>query len=184
MIPIRLRDIHRFDPIGLFELSTDPHYIEIYGIDEQRKPMPLFDDYIGSNNGHNDRSIHRQPIDDVSDDLEDEFLASYLEGLLKMPCLYERILQPDPSHMVRFASAIQLFNCGLSVDDVADIFSRLGWVDYDAEVTRKQIEQIYQKRYSAVSCETLRSHELCCFPVDDAESECPTFGWEGGLRNY
>jgi hypothetical protein len=184
-VPVRLSDIDLFDARSLFDLSTDRHRIDTDDIDGRREPMPLFEEYTSTKrNEHESESIHRQPIDSSPSEFDDGFLAGYLEDLLNMPCLWKRLLQPDPSHMVRFGATIGLLNCGLSSGEIVDLFGRLNWVDYDRNLTKQQVEHIYQKGYSAVSCETMMSRELCCYPVDDASDECPSHGQRGGLRNY
>jgi hypothetical protein len=185
-IPIRARALPGYDLQDFFALSLSRHSIETGDIDAARSPMPLFEKYTSPSKREEDSdgSIRRQPIESSPQSFEDGFLADYLKDLLKMPCLWQRLLQPDPCQMIRFAATVQLFNCGLSPEEVRDIYGRLGWIDYDAELTKQQVEQIYRTGYSSMSCESMMEHGLCCYPVDEAEGECPTHGWQGGLRNY
>jgi len=82
------------------------------------------------------------------------------------PCLWNRILEPNPSHTVRVATTIDLLNSGVSPDQILHFYSTLGWRDFDAEETKYQIEQIVEKEYRSFSCKRLRELKIptrgCC----------------------
>lgn len=61
----------------------------------------------------------------------------YLRRVIR-PSLYKHILQSEPHHSVRVAVTVDLLEF-LSPDEVFDIFSKLGWVDFDPEITKYQI---------------------------------------------
>ena len=67
-------------------------------------------------------------------------------------------------HHARFALAAFLLNIGWSVDEVVDVFRTVP--DFNEKVTRYQVEHIAglrggKTRYSAPSCDWMRSHGLC-----------------------
>jgi DNA primase large subunit len=95
-----------------------------------------------------------------------------------MPCMVQRILQPNPEHEVRLNVAVMLFNVGMTPEDVTNIYGQLGWVDFDRNVTKNYLKDIYRSGYSDMSCRTLREEKLLC--VQDDPSDCSCYGWSGG----
>lgn len=114
--------------------------------------------------------------------LTEDGLEWLLSELLQLPCMYERLLQPNPAHEVRRNSAVVLFNAGLTPREVEDLYARLGWADWNREVTRKHLEQLYESGYSDMTCRSIRSLGLCT--RDDDPSDCRTYGWAGGRPEW
>ena len=107
-------------------------------------------------------------------------LDAWLEDVVQMPCVYERLMSRNPAHYVRMQGAILLFNAGLSVEDVTMVYSQLNWADFDRKVTKKQLKHIYRKGYSSFSCGTMQEKGLCVYEQGTRESNCDVFGYSGG----
>lgn len=89
-----------------------------------------------------------------------EFLANILR-----PCLYNRIITEHPSHAVRVATTVDLLKvANLTVDQIVEIYSKLGWEDWDERITRQQIESC--KKLKPYGCKKLRQLGIptkgCC----------------------
>jgi len=112
----------------------------------------------------------------------DDFLAFTLKEHLKLPCMYERIQQPEPDHRIRLNCEVLLLNNGYTANEVVDLFSRLNWSDWDRGITREQVESIYRSGYSDMSCRTLRAEGFCTRA--DNPTDCPTYEWSGGRAEW
>ena len=179
-IPILPHEFEGLTPSHLLETSRSPRRIEAPEIGE-RPEMQVHDHYIQTFDGEDEGSPRRDR--DLSDpiiegDESKEFLKFILKKYLKMPCMWERIMQPEPHHKVRQNCTVLLLNVGLSKDEVYDLYSRIGWVDWKPEITRKQINQIYRNGYSDRSCASLRKNGFCT--RTEKPEDCPTYKWSGG----
>jgi len=88
-----------------------------------------------------------------------------LDAFLKLtlrPCLYKRIKQPEPPHVVRVAATLDYLNAGLNPEEIQSIYERIGWVDYDPEITDYQIRSLIGLK--PYSCRKLRGllNPKCC----------------------
>jgi len=90
----------------------------------------------------------------------------FLEGVLR-PCLYRGIMQPNPIHDVRVAATIDLL-ISCSPHEILQIYSDLGWVDFDSDETRKQIQTCM--KYERYECPTLKRKGIC---LVDVLEDCP-----------
>lgn len=161
-----------YNPAAFPELEVHDHYVQsVDAVDEEL----------------DDKDVQQSAL---SDDAGQEFLEYYLKEVLKMPCMYERIMQPEPHHKVRMNCAVLLFNVGLKPNEVQEVFSKIGWVDYDPQVSQQQLRQIYRHGYADMSCAAIQKEGLCTVKadrkdpqVDDAE-ECPCHGWSGGKAEW
>lgn len=178
-VPLTGREMRQITPEDLLGLSTSARP-DALSEPSERPEMPLYDDYAVAD----DETFTAPPREVTVDytEVSDEFLAWHLEGALRMPCMVQRALQTggSPAHKVRLNTAVLLFNLGRTPTEVADIFERIGWQNFDRQTTEKQLDQIYSHGYSSMSCSTLRRIGLCVH-ADDPES-CPTFGWRGGEK--
>jgi hypothetical protein len=172
-IPLSATELENVTPEWLIDNSYEQRVIEPQF--PYRPPLEVHEDYVDARNASTgDPLLQRE----VGDSVElDGVLEYILTQYLKMPCMYERIQQQNPDHKVRMNSAVLMFNAGLSVDEVHDLFARIGWFDYNPKVTRPQLEQIYRERYTEMSCATLRQKGFCT-RMDDPES-CEAYGWKG-----
>lgn len=174
-VPLTGDELAAVTPRELLELSKEPRPAVIVEADS-RPDMPLYEAYTESSETYATARPDRPTVEGEIDDEGVEFL---MKELLQMPCMYENIiLDPEPPHEVRLNSAVLLFNLGYGPSEVCQLFSRLGWSDWDREVTRKQLNHIYKKGYSDMSCETIQNMGYCT-RQDDPES-CKTHGWSGG----
>jgi len=138
-----------------------PHTYD-YGIDPRKLPTLDFFDvdvekyaYNANANANNDNLKLTTNIKNIKD------IKAYLKTVLR-PCLYNRIIQPDPEHLVRVATTIDLLQF-LSEKQVFEIYARLKWRDWNPEITAKQIK--YATKYLPYSCRRLRQlgiPKACC----------------------
>ena len=105
-----------------------------------------------------------------------------LDDIIVLPCLAQSALgEGNPVHKARFhlvsylAARFRWFFHPDAVSDedkaehserICDIISRQGWVDYNPNITRKQVESIVfgsggNRGYAAASCSTIINDGLC-----------------------
>lgn len=144
--------------------------------DGERRELKVHDDYLK----RADSEAIQLPLGEV--EVNSDYAIDVLEEFIPLPCIRKRLMTREPGQAVRFQGAVMLFNQGFTPDDVHDIFARLNWADYDPEITQNQLEHIWNKGYSEMSCSTLDKDKGLC--VMDDRHECPTYGWKGGDLNY
>ena len=86
----------------------------------------------------------------------------FLKELLR-PCLYRHITNIHPSHEVRVAATVDLYEAGYDSSQILSIYETLGWEDFDARESLKQIKSC--KKYKSYSCSKLRTlgvPRICC----------------------
>lgn len=177
-VPLTPGEMEDITPSRLLELSQEPRY----GVEPnagERPEMQVYNDYLFSRDSVPDE-IRDMPVN--FSDLGDEGLAFVLKDNLKMPCMYERIIQPDPDHEVRRNAAVILFNNGWSVEQVFNLYKRFDWVDWDPGKTEYQLKQIRERGYSDMNCQTIMRRGLCVRM--DNPHDCPTYGWSGGQAEW
>lgn len=173
-VPLTGDELRSVDPQTLLALSTEPRVPdELYT--RERPQMPVWEEY---KDGVEKADLPAQPLDQRTADLDEDWVEDLLWDLVQMPCVVERLLQPNPEHIIRFQGAVLLFSVGLEPNDVLGIFGSLGWVDYDPTVTGKHLNHIYENRYSDMSCRSLREERLCT--RQEEPSSCSCHGWSGG----
>ncbi len=92
--------------------------------------------------------------------------SGFLKGLLR-PCLYRGIMEPHPRHPVRVATTVDLLQFW-SQQEVLEIYSSLGWTDWDTEETRKQIASC--RNLHPYYCPRLKQLGVC---LVDVFEDCP-----------
>ena len=105
-----------------------------------------------------DRTYNTKEFDKVGFDRINFFPKSgdvkrYLKPLLP-PCLFNEIIKPEPSHAIRVATTAFLLMF-LEPKQIENIFSRLGWVDYNQRMTHYQVQNISQRAIRPFSCKKL-----------------------------
>lgn len=179
-IPLLPQEVLDASTSELLEMATEPRSFSddelAYLHPKYRPEMKTHDDYLDSGNMDDVTQKEMRKMEEPVD--TDKFLSWFLKEHLRLPCMYERIQQPEPDHAVRRNCAVLLFNLGMKPGEVVDIFSRIGWIDWNREITKEQLSQIYRKGYSDMSCRTLRKEGFCTRA--DNPRDCPTFGWSGG----
>ena len=176
-IPLTADELEDCTPQELLDLSQSTRLIDLDYLPE-RSPMRVFDDYLNE---------HVQVREDTSleigvDDFDDKEIVELAKDLLKMPCMYERIIQPNPGHEVRRNLAVMLFNIGFNPDTAEKFIRRLNWRDFNPSVTKKQLQHIWDNGYADMSCRTMQKKGLCT-RQDDPKS-CSTYGWSGGAAEW
>jgi len=83
--------------------------------------------------------------------------TSHLELALR-PCLFKHMLSPEPRHDVRVASTADLLGSGFSENEIFTMYSKLKWVDFDAETTTYQIQHCKPIHYGK---KTLQEKGVC-----------------------
>lgn len=173
-------------PSKALDMARTPRNVDLDIDDSNRPEMQVHDHYVDdfTEEEQEDRKEVQESV--LSDDDSDGLLAFWLQEWLKMPCMYERVQQPEPDHRIRQNFAVMMFNIGFSRDEVHNIIQRIGWVDYDYQTTKKQLNQIWQRGYSDMTCASLRKKGLCTVheegkdPDVEEHKQCPTYGWSGG----
>lgn len=179
-VPLSGRELCSVTPEWLMEVSHSPR-VPSPLTDNTRPQMPVWEDYRESTKSEAADQPQR-PVDSRTAPLSDDGLEALLEDLLRMPCMVDRITQPNPEHEVRLNCAVLLFNTGLNPQQVANIYERLGWVDFDRGVTETHLKHIYKNGYADMNCKTIRREGLCTRAEEPGG--CPTFGWSGGEAEW
>ena len=77
------------------------------------------------------------------------------------PCLVKLITLPNAPHTARLAVTIDLINAGFSDYQMLNLYRRLGWNDFDPEITLSYIKAIRKRNYHPYSCKKLRLLGIC-----------------------
>lgn len=184
-IPLLPEEVLDSTASELLEMATEPRPMTEtdlrYLHRDNRPEMQTHEDYLDNVSVEDTSQEDMRKLESPTND-DDDFLSYLLRDWLRMPCMYQRIQQPEPDHSVRRNCAVILFNIGLKPGEVLDLFSRIGWTDWNRQITRKQLKQIYNHGYSDMSCQTIRADGFCT-RADDPHS-CPTFGWSHGRAEW
>lgn len=175
-VPLSGRELVEITPEQLMDVSTSPRR-DVYEEPGERPEMPLYEKHLKS------RSMGQNRMRGTAVNFEsamDEDMRQLLKDLFQMPCVYERAVQPNPAHPVRYQIATMLFNLGYSVEDALDFIRQLGWIDFDEEVTRYMLESIRDGNSAEKGCKRMMFEGLC--QRADEPQKCPAYGWRGGER--
>ena len=127
----------------------------------------IYDYVLGYQQNYSKAYVIKQTLRDKSlEDRDRENLIKYLSYLIR-PCILEQLISDDPSHDIRTAATIDLMNLEFSIVDVVEIYKKLGWVDFDENYTRKQVEEIYKNGLLPYSCKKLKLLGYCDLPLDE-----------------
>jgi len=78
------------------------------------------------------------------------------------PCIESIVrLDSEPRHLIRFTYVILKLDEGFSTEEILDEIGSFGWLDYNEDYTRKQIEHIESRGYVPPSCDTIREMGFC-----------------------
>lgn len=180
-VPLTQEELLDVDPQMLIELSSSPRHPFDSGWTPRRPQMPIWEEYRDSATGSG--NVLQRPVDERTVQLDDG-VDEILEKLLQMPCMVQRIQQPNPEHRVRLNCAVLLFNVGLNPQQVTDLFGSLGWVDFDRQKTQSYLEGIWTNKYSDMSCQTIRDEGMCHSDIADNPEQCHCYGWSGGQPEW
>ena len=187
-IPMTEREILNNNVFDVLERTRSPKEIE-YHNRYRPENRPVMQVHEGYENISQD-TVGTVPIQDGSMDINFTPLEEELvKECIPMPCVRERFFSPNPQHEIRLTGAVLLFQSGFLPKEVQDIIERIGWVDYDPDKTQSFLNQIYKKRYSEFSCQTLQSRGLCVQSPEfddygDEPKDCETYKWTSGEATY
>jgi hypothetical protein len=178
-VPLDVNELSNLTIDKLLEWSRNPRQIDVPG--ESRPPFIEAAGYTNSRS-YNINKVEQREVGQMADTTDK--LEKWLQDVLQLPCMYNRIMTRNPAHYVRLNSAVMMFNAGLSVDEVLSVFTQLNWRDSDVETTRRHLTQIYMKGYSSMSCSTIQMKGLCVFDSGERKDRCDHYGYEGGQLFY
>lgn len=177
-VPLRRDEMREITPSELMELSQAPRR-DFHLRERERPQMEFYEGHYGTKYTESVEPVYdgeSRPIE--TNEMETEEVERVLKELVPMPCMYERIIGRSPAHHVRLNTAVLLFNIGFSPVEVADLYQKLRWEDYDRSVTLYHLKHIYRKGYSDMNCESIQRLKLCT--RTEEPMKCETYGWCGG----
>lgn len=170
-VPLRSDEMASLTSSSLIRMSSRPRQLNVSEPDS-RPSLTVYEEYVGQGRTPVPHRPTRGADQDRAEDAE--FI---IEEMIPMPCIEERALSKSPRHKVRFNVAVMLFNLGYEPQEVYEVIRGLNWTDFEPEMTKKQLKQIWQTGYSESSCETLRVEGLCV--REDNPESCPAYGRRG-----
>lgn len=179
-IPLTMDELADITPEELLKWSKEPRQVQVPK--GHRPDMHVVEEYETATEG-GVADVDVEEVGDVPEGAYEEQFEKFLRDALKMPCMAERVMSRNPDHDVRLNCAVLLYNCGLGVDEVAEIYRKLGWFDFDRDITRDKLEHIWDNGYYSMSCQTIQEKGLCIYEQDERE-DCETFGWKGGQCSW
>ena len=91
-------------------------------------------------------------------------LLKFVQSILR-PCVWKSLVSANPPHFIRVAATIDLRDLGFSQMQIFDVFSKLDWVDWNADVCSYQVSDILSKtNYKRYSCRKIISSGFPCDP--------------------
>lgn len=138
----------------VLEYSKSPHSFdgEVFARRKTLKDFPIVD-----------CDFQKFKLEEPSSSLK--ISEPHLLRQLLRPCLFESIRMKEPRHEVRVAVTVDLLDCGYSVDEVCETYSKIGWADFNPDVTRYQVEYIAGRmkagRLSRYGARGLKVKGLC-----------------------
>lgn len=169
------RELAEITPEELVDLSHTPRAkINVTG--KSRPSMTIQEDYLGPRQP--DEADQRDMRSVPEGDMGTEFARTVVKRLTRMPCVWKRALSSNPPNDVRVKTGIMLLNAGLSPRECTEIISQIGWVDFDWETTKYQLEKLYESGKGDFSCRTMQKKGLCV-KADD-KKKCEMYGYWGG----
>lgn len=178
-VPLSQEDMSSMDAPDLLALSVEPRVplfdISLTNVDT-RPEMTVYDEYL-------QRSGSNYPERELGDSVDVSKRVEWVvDEFIDLPCVSERILTRNPGQAVRFNFAVMLFNYGFNVSEVHDLIRGIGWENYEPKKTKQQLENIWNNKYSDMSC-TGMMNKGYCVRTNDPHS-CKAYGWSGGTCDY
>lgn len=173
-VPLRHDELMDITPTDLTDYSESPR-INV-GIDSEERPeLQVEKDFLQAEGSELGQAKMRS-IPDV--EVSDDFAHTIVKEITGMPCVYERAFGVDPPNDIRVKVGIMFLNAGFSPDEITNIISKLGWVNFDRETTKYQLKKLKESGRGDWSCRTMRGKGLCTRA--DNKHDCPMFGYHGG----
>jgi hypothetical protein len=142
------------------------HHLKLYfESNKTLMDLPSVDLDLPNNNGHDDTFTNLAPKSFVNNFWKGKDSVKLLSRILR-PCVYRRLIEKHPIHVVRMAAAIDLL-IDFSPEEIAEAFRPLGWSDWDYGMTLYQLESC--KGLKPYSCKTLMRYgipTICCEEFD------------------
>lgn len=175
-IPLTAPEIAQIRPKDLLDLSRSPR--RGIGSEPRSRPeMKTQEDYLGPS--YEDGELGQEKMRPIPEQSNAEgFAETLVKKITRMPCVYKRALGPNPPNDVRVKLGIMFLNAGYTPEEITSIIAGLGWMDFDREVTKYQLEQLRKSGKGDWSCRTMQGKGLCVRA--DEKTECPTYGYRGG----
>lgn len=171
-VPLRAAEMAQIQPEDLMTLSASPRP-NIGSEPRERPRLKVHEDHLGQDGAGQDKM---RPLPKETTD--DELAATLVKQITRMPCVYERALGTNPPNDVRVKLGIMFLNAGYTPEEATQIFSRLGWVDFDRDITKYQLKKLKESGKGDWSCRTMAGKGLCTRA--DEKTSCPTYGYRGG----
>jgi len=181
-VPFERRELRDLTVQELVTRSESPRSIELPA--DSRPPYLTHPDYQPDERAA--QTVQAEAVDMPAPALPsgNEKVQEWVQDIVRIPCLQELVVRANPPHKIRMALAIELLNAGLTVDEIVQTCSQLGWADWDPQVTRKQVRQIRDTGYDSFSCAQIQSDGHCLWSHDERADECDDYGFPGGVRQY
>ncbi len=68
----------------------------------------------------------------------------FLKDVLR-PCVHNKLISPNPSHLIRISAVIEMLNQSIPIPQILDSLESLEWIDFDRTYSRYQVESIEEK---------------------------------------
>lgn len=184
-IPMTEYEVLNNDLLDMLERSSSPKSLPMHSRYEpkNRPKMQVYDD-VEVDDTETAGTIQ------VKGEVEvDENVEYIIESCIPLPCVRHRFLSKNPHHMVRFAGVAHLYQAGFNPQEVQNLISQIGWVDYDPQITKKMTNNIWNSRYSELSCSRLNKLGLCMYSgtfeeYSDDMKDCETYKYTSGEAMY
>lgn len=152
---------------------------------ENRPEMEVKEGYEEADAG----TTGTEPLRDSATTNLNEGMEELIKDCIAMPCIRERFFTQNPHHKVRFNGVALLYQVGFRPEEVREIIADIGWIDYDRDITYKMTEQIWNRRYSEMKCESLYSLGLCVHgemfeDYSNEPKDCETHKYTSGEALY
>lgn len=184
-IPMTESEVLNNSLMDLLERCSSPKNIPMHNrYKENNRPIMRVYEGVDVEDVNNAGSIEYKGDAEVPENLE-----YIIENCIPLPCVRKRFLSKNPDHMIRFAGVVHLFQAGFGLEEVQEIISKIGWIDYDRKITKKMTESIWKNRYSELSCSRLQSLGVCVYNYEfeefsNDEKDCDTYRYTSGEALY
>ncbi len=151
-------DFLSYEPEEIYAMAKNPHpSIEV---PEPKQKMSEFEftpvDVTKFRPNNTSSSVIDSTFRSLSDNVKQE-----LYDMIPQYCIRTYLATIEPLHTVRYNATVHLRNIGYSPSGINDLFSRLGWRDYNESITAYQIGNIYHNPYRKLSLGKMRYQGMC-----------------------
>lgn len=117
----------------------------------------FYDDIVDDDNGINSETtlpeirLHDRSRNDI---------YVLLKEIVR-PCILNYVFTDEPDHDIRTFFVLELKYYLFSQKEVEEIISKLGWRDYDYNITHYHVSKLYEKNLYPPKCSTIREKGYC-----------------------